>query len=303
LSQKLRQSCPGPSFSTISHKSHSQRIALGPHNVGRLGANIYPWLRENLTCNCRLTLNYKRVPYKTVWVESADIQRAMKEAGAVPLSGGKWPDGVERYSVPAIKDPDTGKVLSDSFEIAQYLDEKFPDRPTLVPKGTEAQQAKFSENVPALLHPVYIYSIITLLIFIKHLLQSLAAAGTYITWAKLSEYGKPAFEETMRQIDGGPPFAERPVPTDADFEKMDNVFERLAEAIDAHGGKNGRLYGDQTTFADFAVGAVFQWLRHILSQERFEKLLQLNGDRWKKLVDEHVEYTNVDEGVVYQPLD
>jgi hypothetical protein len=112
-----------------------------------------------LTSYHRLTLNYKRIPYKTLWVENNDVQRAMKEAGATPLPAHRWLDGVARYSSPSIKNPVSGEVISHSFDIARYLDRKFPDRPVLVPVGTEAEQDKFAESLLELIDPVRLLSL------------------------------------------------------------------------------------------------------------------------------------------------
>jgi hypothetical protein len=99
----------------------------------------------------RLNLNYKRIPYKTVWVEYADIQHLLKDSGASPTD--KRPDGTDRYTLPAIQDPATGQVITESFAIAQYLEKKYPDRP-VIPAGTDAQQSSFVQSILVLLGPV-----------------------------------------------------------------------------------------------------------------------------------------------------
>jgi glutathione S-transferase len=101
-----------------------------------------------LSLGCRLTLIYKRIPYETVRVEFRDIQHTMKEIGAPPTGTG--PDGTSTYSLPVIRDPATGKIISESFRIAQYLDEKYPDR-RVIPTGTDGQQSAFAENMNAII--------------------------------------------------------------------------------------------------------------------------------------------------------
>jgi hypothetical protein len=96
--------------------------------------------RSNL-CSCRrFNLIYKRISFETVWVPFADIESVSKEHGFPPTSTA--PNGSAFYTLPAIRDQETGKVLSDSFEIAKYLDERYPARP-VIPRGTEDQQAAF----------------------------------------------------------------------------------------------------------------------------------------------------------------
>jgi glutathione S-transferase len=89
-------------------------------------------------------LIHKRIPFETVWVEFADIEKVSKEVGIAP--NGKKADGTDRYTLPAIKDQETGHSLADSFKIAQYLDKKYPEH-TLVPAGAEAQQAALVDSL------------------------------------------------------------------------------------------------------------------------------------------------------------
>ena len=83
-------------------------------------------------------MDYKRLPYKTVFVEFSEIARVSQEIGAKPT--GTWPDGSPKYTVPAIYDPSTKTAVSDSVAIAQYLDATYPDTPRVIPEGTEAFQ-------------------------------------------------------------------------------------------------------------------------------------------------------------------
>jgi glutathione S-transferase len=87
-----------------------------------------------------MNLHYKRIPYTTERVEFTDLVALSKQLGAQPTS--KRPDGSDAYTLPIIKDLKTGQVVSDSFNIAKHLDEKYPERP-LVPAGTEETQTAF----------------------------------------------------------------------------------------------------------------------------------------------------------------
>jgi hypothetical protein len=81
----------------------------------------------------RWTLNYKQLSYKTVWVEYPDIEALSLEIGAEPAH--KRENGDPYYTLPIIKDPNTDKIISDSHNIALYLDETYPER-QVMPKGT-----------------------------------------------------------------------------------------------------------------------------------------------------------------------
>ena len=83
----------------------------------------------------------------------------MKELGLGPHA-----TGAIKYTVPTIYDPKTKKVITESFEIAKYLDETYPDTPRLVAPGTAGLQRAFLERVagpligsafPIICFPVY----------------------------------------------------------------------------------------------------------------------------------------------------
>lgn len=90
-------------------------------------------------------MNYKGIPYKTVWIDYVDVQKALKELGAPPT--GIQADGTTpRYSLPTIYDPNTSKFVADSIEIAKYLDSQYPSDHLLIPSGTEEFQTKFAQT-------------------------------------------------------------------------------------------------------------------------------------------------------------
>jgi glutathione S-transferase len=69
-----------------------------------------------------------------------------KEHGFAPTS--TRPDGSAHYTLPAIRDQETGRAITESFAIAQYLDEKYTARP-VIPSGTEALQTAFVDGLMA----------------------------------------------------------------------------------------------------------------------------------------------------------
>jgi hypothetical protein len=56
----------------------------------------------------RYSLNYKGIPYKTVWLEYEEIEPFSKRLGALPTSN--KPDGRPHYTLPMIHDPATGRL-------------------------------------------------------------------------------------------------------------------------------------------------------------------------------------------------
>lgn len=112
---------------------------------GRPGETTFRHEYRNADCNRRYALNVKGVAYKTEWVEYPDIEALAQKIGA-PATGTKS-DGTPLYTLPIINDPNTGKVIADSFLIAEYLDATYPNGTTLFPSGTKPLVAAFEGGI------------------------------------------------------------------------------------------------------------------------------------------------------------
>ena len=61
----------------------------------------------------------------------------LEKIGAPPAV--KAPDGMLKYTLPTIYEPNTKAVVSESVAIVRYVEKTFPDfKPTLVPSETDA---------------------------------------------------------------------------------------------------------------------------------------------------------------------
>ncbi|KAI0882882.1 uncharacterized protein GGS22DRAFT_41983 [Annulohypoxylon maeteangense] len=77
----------------------------------------------------RYALNFKRANFITKWVALPDITATRKSLGADPVRF--LASGEPFYTLPVIKDTSTDEVVGDSFDIAVYLEKKYPDEPAL----------------------------------------------------------------------------------------------------------------------------------------------------------------------------
>ena len=93
----------------------------------------------------RFALNFKGVRYRTQWVDMPDITSVRQELG-VPANR-TLPDGAPFHTLPVIMDAVTGKLLGDSFEIALYLDNAYPEAPSLFRPLTPGLTAAFNAHV------------------------------------------------------------------------------------------------------------------------------------------------------------
>lgn len=125
---------------------------------------VLPERPQTLIRLIRLALNYKQIPYKTVWVEFADVQAVGKRIGATPST--TYPDGTPRYTLPTIYDPNTGRTVSDSVAIAKYLDEQYSEH-RLFPDGTVDAQVEFANNAIAVVGSVRLTLISWLIVMTK----------------------------------------------------------------------------------------------------------------------------------------
>ncbi|THV00668.1 hypothetical protein K435DRAFT_932438 [Dendrothele bispora CBS 962.96] len=219
------------------------------------------------TWKTRYSLNFKGIPYKTVWVEYPDIEKTIKDLG-IAASATK-PDGkTPHYTVPAIYDPATKTGLSDSFAIAKYLDEKYPDKPTLVPRGTEALQKAYIDAMMSKFDALW---------------QFMFPKTTWILNEKSEEpfrrTRKQKFEKTMEEMY-------------PQGEKRKEEWKRLEEGL----GQIDKWYGkedilvmggeDKVCFADFAFAGFVIWIRILFGKES-EEWKDVSGwqnERWGRMI-------------------
>ncbi|KAJ5518654.1 hypothetical protein N7453_001076 [Penicillium expansum] len=71
----------------------------------------------------RLMLNYKSIPYKTIFLEFPDIEPTLKGLGLV------LGESVSKYTVPAIHHVPTNTYMMDSLPIAEFLESTYPNPP------------------------------------------------------------------------------------------------------------------------------------------------------------------------------
>lgn len=213
-------------------------------------------------------MNYKGIPFKTEWVEFPDIEPVLKKIGGAPTE--KKKDGSDRYTLPAIHDDKTGKVIVDSEAIALYLDNTYPDTPKLFPSGLHAaitmQRTFFSTNFP-------VWGIV------------LPAVGNILN-ARSEEYSRRRREEVF-----GKKLEELASPgplRDAEWTKVKEGLERVAEVYDKNGEGKVFFFGDVFTFADACTVGYVLCLQIALGaeSEEWKSVANWSGGRWGKLLEE-----------------
>ena len=80
----------------------------------------------------RLALNFKAASYSTKYVDIPDIPDIRK--GLKCSATRKFDDWSEYYTLPMLQDLETNSVIGDSMDIANYLEDKYPNSSSLFPK-------------------------------------------------------------------------------------------------------------------------------------------------------------------------
>ncbi|THU87366.1 hypothetical protein K435DRAFT_842574 [Dendrothele bispora CBS 962.96] len=222
------------------------------------------------TWKTRYSLNFKGIPYKTVWVEYPDIEKTLKDLGiaaSATKSDGKTP----HYTLPAIYDPATKTGLTESFAIAKYLDEKYPDKPILVPKGTEVlQKAYIDATRDKFVEVVRQFTI------------------PKVAWS-LNERSQEFFRRTRKQRLG-----KTIEELDPQGEKRKEEWKKLEEGLGqidkwyASGKEDILVMGgeDKACFADFAFAGFVIWIRILFGKEseEWKDVSGWHSERWGRMI-------------------
>lgn len=222
-------------------------------------------------------MNFKGLPYKTEWIDRIDIEPRSIELGIAPT--GKKPDGSPFYTLPAIHDSKTGKYVSDSWNIALYLDETYPDTPTVIPKDTVSLQLAFTDSYPdtgirAALNPFVIPRL-----------------GAHITPRGSEDFVESVERRFGKKLQDIVPQGEAAV---AQWTKYKDCLAKV-DSWYAASASTFLLGGSMPTWADFVVVAYFMWVRVALGEEseQWKDVTSWHEGRWKRLVDSLRRYETI----------
>jgi glutathione S-transferase len=236
----------------------------------------------------RLALNFKGALYRTEWVDMPDIT-AVREKLGVPANR-TLPDGSPFHTLPVIEDASTGKVLGDSFEIALYLDEAYPDAPRLFRPYTTGLIATFNQHIDGLFTK---YAILcSQMPFDPRCLDKVLAM-----FAKRANAMKVDLQLGPEQIE------EKFVQFEADLGELAKAYKHTGGTTDYFwraGGTEktqsqrppaGReeggpfLDGDEPAYADIIVGAWLKMFETAMKPEDWKRVRSWQGGHWGRLVD------------------
>ncbi|EGN93796.1 hypothetical protein SERLA73DRAFT_188903 [Serpula lacrymans var. lacrymans S7.3] len=220
------------------------------------------------TAKARYCLRYKGLPFKTTWVEYPDIEAQLRGIGARPTGINK--DGSGLYTLPVIEDPSTRAVISDSFAIAEYLDENYPSAAALFPGDTKALIKAFD-------------SASMNLISFTTKMMSVKASGILNPVSAMHYVRTREHRHGLKWKDFLPAGQER--------REIWNDLETSFGVLDHWYAKStGKwILGDTVSYADILTASRINWFRVLLEQEQWTEMSSWHGGRWKAILEEFEE--------------
>ncbi|KAF9484208.1 hypothetical protein BDN70DRAFT_872912 [Pholiota conissans] len=227
-----------------------------------------------LTVMNRYVLNLKGIPYKTEWVEYPDIESRWKELG-IPHTSLK-PDGSPFYTVPAIHDPSTGVYLSESIDIAEYLDKTYPDTPCMFPHNTLGLLSPFNDLVGSYLAALWQFIVPVVCVRLN------PASQGYFRTTREAIFGKNMDDVVPKG--------------DLVTTEWAKVKEGMGKVDVLYSKTNGPyLMGDALSWGDVVVAAHLAFMRAIWGEDSQEwrDISSWHDGRWKRVVDDFEKYATV----------
>ncbi|KAJ7100954.1 hypothetical protein B0H15DRAFT_465455 [Mycena belliarum] len=233
-------------------------------------ASPQPWAPN--IWRIRFILNYKRLRYRTVWVEFPDVEATLRAIGAPPSS--MRSDGRPIYTLPVVVDPTRNfaapQILANTNNIAEYLEASYPARPVF-PDGTRALQTLFVHYI----QEVFAKPLLPIMVPLSH--QSLPARSQSHFRPGTPGYAAPQAFSTL------PPGPQR----EQAWLAVKDQFDFLSVILDKNvGDGDGTVAcGHEVSYADFALCSVLIWIQRMAPQDGWMRIRDWNDGRWVRLWD------------------
>lgn len=211
----------------------------------------------------------KGLQFKTVWVEFPDIESVCKDIGAKPTRTG--------YTLPVIHDPSTNAVVSDSIEIAKYLDATYPDTTSLFPPGSAALQEAFQ------------------VAFLKTAMP-LAPVLQPLICTKLNPVSE-VYYRTKKEARSGMQIQElvRLGPQREHWGQAEEAFAVVDAWLAANGEGKTFIMGNTISYADITIAAHLLCIKKICGTEsrEWKDVLRWQEGRWATYMANFTEFESV----------
>ncbi|KAG0045367.1 hypothetical protein BGZ83_009417 [Gryganskiella cystojenkinii] len=244
----------------------------------------------------RLALNFKNIAYSTTWVPLPDIAKVRCALGVDACR--KFGDGTDYYTLPILIDPNTNSKIGDSFDIAVYLQNKYPNSGSgnLFPR----QELDFVFNLDhALLVPLSERKESEHDDYSRFNTNVDAAFSAHVG---LMAYNLP-FDPATAEASKAQFIQRAGVKSWDDFEVKGEKREKLIESFHLMLGDLGKLFlrdtsgpfllGEQASYADLIVGGWLRMASDTLPKNEWEAVRGWHGGIFGRLHDGLEKYAEV----------
>ena len=194
-------------------------------------------------------------------MELPDIAPRMKELGARTT---EFLDGSNVYTLPVLRDPNTGALVTNSFDIAVYLDNTYPEKPVF-PKDTN--------GLICAIESAYINQILLAYKF-------LVVRSVEVLRDRSAEFCVTTREKYFNQkfAEFSPEGPER----DQHWATLEKVYMTAKNWYDNTDGK--WLMGGTFSYADIVIASCLFWFKKVLHEDEWEKMATWHDRQWARLL-------------------
>ncbi|KAJ5710913.1 hypothetical protein N7488_005069 [Penicillium malachiteum] len=198
----------------------------------------------------RMILNYKKIPYRTIFIEFPDIEPTMKALG-LPL-----PESETKYTVPVIQHVPSNTYLMGSDPIAEFLESSYPEPllTILSELGTKIQTQ--ARNVAW-----------------STFRNSVVPREYHLFSPQSQEFFRRTREATIGQpledlLDSNK--------EDENWEAIDPKMQKVNTLLLTNSAQGPFILGEQPSYADFFIAGLLQCARTV-EESVFQRLVRYPG--------------------------
>ncbi|KAF8509361.1 hypothetical protein BU17DRAFT_98987 [Hysterangium stoloniferum] len=261
------------------------------YDIASCKEESYGW--NAMGIKARLSLNFKEVQYRIVWLEYPELDSTMQRIGAGYER--TKADGTPIYTMPVLVDPShvaadgTPIPISDSWKIAEYLDKTYPGPGLLFPKGTRALQCLFldyiTRNILFTIGPLLIYPVMDVLSHESHEYWRLSQEAVFgVELEEICPKGSERWENTLVKLQKGATYLNVTIPNKVSQRPIvSTAFSELSTFLDKNGADGPFVLGPEVTFADFILVSKLETMAKIIPETWENRIQHWDNSRWQKM--------------------
>ncbi|KAJ7083538.1 hypothetical protein C8R44DRAFT_53675 [Mycena epipterygia] len=253
------------------HSSRPAAPIITLYDLKSASPSPQPWAPN--IWRIRFILNYKRLRYRTVWVEFPDVEATLRAIGAPPSAARS--DGRPIYTLPVVVDPTRNPkaphILANTNNIAEYLEAAYPARPVF-PEGSRALQTLFVHYI----QEVFVKPLLPIMVPLSH--QSLPERSQSHFRGVPGYPGLASPHPSFQMLPPGPQREQA-------WMAVKEQFDFLSVILDKNVGDGDGIVacGHEVSYADFALCSVLIWIQRMAAQDGWTRIREWNGGRWVRL--------------------